>query len=110
MAGTFTWVPDYDAAEDVSTKVIKAQFGDGYELRVPDGINAVKSTWALAFTLRTKVEVTAIAAFLRERAGAESFNWAPPGEVARTFKCESWKRVLRTDSDSSLSCSFEEVF
>lgn len=110
MSGIFTWLPDYDAEEDVATAVLTAKFGDGYEQRAQDGINSVKSKWSLTFSLRTKAEVSAIADFLRARAGAISFEWAPPGETLRKFKCTSWRRALRTDSDSRLSCTFEEVF
>ncbi|UCV26804.1 phage tail protein [Ferribacterium limneticum] len=110
MSGTFVWIPDHGAEEDISTSVLSAKFGDGYEQRAEDGINSVRSRWNLVFSKRTLADVNAMSAFLRLKKGAEPFDWAPPGETARKFKCVGWRRVLSTDTDCSLSCTLEEVF
>ena len=106
----FTWVPDHDASEEDTPRVLLAQFGDGYEQRAADGINNITTAWDLQFTLRTRSEVTAMRDFLRARMGVEAFLWAPPGETDKTFKCDKWRRVLRTDTDSSFTATFKRVY
>ena len=45
-------------------QVLNAQFGDGYEQRVQDGINAKRETYSISFAKRPAAEVNLIAAYL----------------------------------------------
>ena len=47
-------VYDRGIQQTPAPRVLKAQFGDGYEMRVRDGINNTPRTWALSFNNRTK--------------------------------------------------------
>ena len=106
----FTWVPDYDATEESEARVSVAKYGDGYSQRVANGINNIDVKWTLAFTLRTRDEVSAIKAFLEAHDGANPFQWMPPGDATlKYYVCSKWSRVLRTDADSAISMSFEQV-
>jgi len=46
---TFTFSPKYGAALSKEPRVKMAQFGDGYQQRVGDGINTIAREWSLNF-------------------------------------------------------------
>lgn len=107
---TFTWTPSYPASKAVKPKVLKAQFGDGYEQRVGDGINTMPRTWSLAFNNRLAAEITAIDGFLAARKATEAFSWTPPSGAAGRWVCESWDVQLDQPVYQSLKAVFREVF
>lgn len=85
---TFTWKPS-TAPKTVDTKIRSSAFGDGYEQRVPDGINSISKKWSLSF-VGPIAYIDAIDAFLEARGGHESFDWTDPrGNVVRVV-CQSW--------------------
>lgn len=106
----FTWFPSYPASRPVKPKVLKAQFGDGYESRTGDGLNPISRTWNLQFNNRLKAEIEAIDAFLMARAGSESFDWTPPLGGAGKWVCEAWEPTLTQPVFHSMSATFREVF
>jgi len=106
----FTWVPDRGATKDTTTRVNASKFGDGYEQRVPDGLNSVMETWQLSFTLRTLAETQAIDAFLAANKGASAFEWTNPLGQTRRYKCQKWNASFNHDGDSSLTATLERVF
>lgn len=92
-------------------KVRAAKFGDGYEQRVPEGINNNLQKWSMAFTKRSGTDVDAVYDFLEARGGWESFDWTPRGEAtARRFVCRKWNRTFDVyDVVQSISFVLEEV-
>lgn len=107
---TFTWSPQ-TASKQTTPRVRAATFGDGYQQRVGDGINVMPAEWTLTFS-RTAADINAIEAFLVARAGAESFDWTPPGEAsAIRAVCAEWGRTpqggLRA---AAFSAVFRQVF
>lgn len=71
-----------------------AQFGDGYQQRTLDGINALNLTWSLTWELRKMDEVLAMDAYLTAAKG-EAFIFLDPisGETFRVF-CDRWQADL----------------
>lgn len=106
---TFTWLPAYNGAVSVAPRVMKSQFGDGYQQRVADGINTQPRAWSLVFTNSVTVS-DAIVAFLVARNGVESFDWTPPSGAAGKFLCEEWQEEYLTDNVRRVSAVFREVF
>lgn len=105
---TFTWQPLTGAKVAYAPKVRTAVFGDGYEQRVKDGLNANPRTWNLTFKDGV-TNINAILAFLKARGGAESFTWVPPDAVEGKFICSQWDMEYQTGV-STLSATFKEVF
>jgi phage-related protein len=107
---TFDWTPK-TAEKTVTPRVKVARFGDGYEQRVVDGINAQAARWSLTFSRET-ADLDAIEAFLRARGAAEAFDWLAPGATATIrVVCREWTRTPHTGlRTGELSCTFEEVF
>lgn len=106
---TFSWFPDKGSDQSVTANVESIKFGDGYESRIPRGLNTTPMSWSLTFT-RAAVESKAILAFLRARAGSEAFYWKNPLEELGVYVCREWK-VKRIGQDAmQVTCSFEQVF
>ena len=73
---TFLWRPETQPNGDITFAEIRAQFGDGYAQRAPDGINTERQRWPLTFR-GPEDEITPIVEFLR-RNRHTSFLWTPP--------------------------------
>ena len=106
---TFNYVPAPGQSKNVTPRVLKAQFGDGYSQRVGDGINFKPRIYNLVFN-REVSELNAIDAFLTARAGIEAFYWTPLNGTAGVWLCESWARTDTLLHVGSISATFTEVF
>lgn len=105
----FTWKPIFSPEMSNEPKVLSAQFGDGYEQRVGDGINTIKDIWNLTFR-GTRAEIADILDFLKNKKGVTAFTWTPSGESEVTVKCQKWNRVIVSPNIATLSATFEQVF
>jgi len=105
---TFTWNPRYGASVENTPRVRRAQFGDGYQQRVGDGINTLKRKWSVSFKLDL-AEMDAIDAFLKATEGELSFDWTPPNGPAGTFIVLTWNRSS-DDGYDTITATFEETF
>ena len=109
----FDWGESINSTMDEEPRVRRSQFGDGYEQRTPDGINAVVQVWDLNFERVDDAIADEIIAFLRARAGVEAFDWTPRwGTSPIRVKCGKWTRRPDGDGDglSRISARFEQVY
>lgn len=107
---TFTYGVDWDAEEDAKPRVLSANFGNGYEQRVADGLNWKPRVWNVSFSLRDNTETTAITAFFELHGGVTPFDWTPPIGAAGKWLCRNWKtRAVNYDA-YTITTQFEEVF
>ena len=107
---TFIWAPDWRAQQQRRPRVRVAQFGDGYQQRSADGINADPRVWQLTFGNRDDTEAAAIEAFLAARGALEAFDWTPPTGSAGTWVCPQWASTLETYGATTITATFSEVF
>ena len=107
-------VYDRGVQQTATPRVLKAQFGDGYEFRMRDGINNTPRTWALSFNNRTKADIDKLYKFMNTLAEVDTAKLTVPdavdGEQTVTVVLEGYSRVLNYDEFYSLSCSAREVF
>ena len=47
---TFTWLPDKESEREIVPTVKPVKFGDGYEARMRNAVNALPENWTLTFT------------------------------------------------------------
>lgn len=106
---TFTWCPRTSATSDVSYRVRKTQFGDGYMQVSGDGPNTKTQQHSLMFT-GDEAMITAIIAFLDRHQGWKSFIWTPPLAPAGLYRCETWSPTSLGGGIHSLSATFIEAF
>ena len=105
---TFTWAPEFDASMEQTPTVTVTKFGDGYETRVPQGINNNAQKWTLQFT-DSNQNTQSMLAFIRARNGSESIYWTNPLEETGIYVCRSWK-LSRKKGVNVYSLTFEQVF
>ena len=106
---TFTWNPDLGADRDIKPSVKQIKFGDGYETRIPIGINTMPRKWTVTFT-RAYPEANAIDSFLQTCAGVQSFLWTDPRNETNTYVCRDWKVRQQYFGVYQVTAVFEQVF
>jgi phage-related protein len=108
---TFTYTPDFAVRANYKPRVRVVAFGDGYEQRQADGINARADTWDLNFQNRTDTETAAILSFLNTRAGVEAFDWTPPTEAtAIRVVCREWNKSMDRHDQNAITAQFVRVY
>lgn len=94
---TFPALPLPDLPEGVSTdyRTEETQFGDGYKIVAPDGINTRQDTIELSWTNISQTEFNAVKSFVEVHAPATPFLYTPVDGAQRVFICRRWdyKRV-----------------
>lgn len=105
----FTWTPIYSPEMSNEPRVLSANFGDGYEQRLGDGINTIKDIWNLTFR-GTRTEIADILTFLKTKRGVASFTWTPNGEAEVVVKCQKWSRTIVSANLATITATFEQVF
>ena len=105
---------DKGAQQAVKPRVIKAQFGDGYEMRIKDGINNTPRQWTLAFNNRTNDDIDNLYEFFNELASVDNCQLTLPNSVGgeETVKViiEGYNKAYVYDQFYSMSCTAREVF
>lgn len=110
MADIFTWVPTVANLSGTATLLTRdAQFGDGYEQSVADGINNRSSSFNLAF-VGDAAKISAILAFLDAHVGATPFLWTPPLRPQLLFKCKTYSEPVKDGNVYSMSATFDQTF
>ncbi|WP_153135179.1 phage tail protein [Paraburkholderia agricolaris] len=107
---TFTWVPTVAGSSgDAMLLVRKAQFGDGYAQRAPDGLNNRSSSYNLTF-IGDATKISAIMAFLDARAGGEAFYWTPLLRPQSLFTCEKYSEPTKDGNVYTMTAQFDQTF
>jgi len=105
---------DKGASETPNPRVIKAQFGDGYEMRVADGINNTPRTWSLAFNNRTNDDIDKLYTFFQTLAGVDTCMLTVPDSVGGDddviVVIERYSRIFGQAEYYSMACTAREVF
>jgi len=108
--GQFWARPNLGAQRKTKPRIQSTRFGDGYELRIKDGINVSPVIWAnLVFTAHY-AEHKAQLDFIEAQAGATAFEWTDPRGDTRKFVCREWASEQVGLGVYELTCDFEEVF
>lgn len=106
----FAYNPSYKTAVTDEYAVDRGDYGDGYVVTAPHGINPVKEVWRLVYQDIPRTTGDAIRTFLKGKAG-QSFTWTPPGASEKR-----WRQVGHVEmpfegpSVVTLTVVFEEVF
>ena len=93
-----------------------ACFGDGYEQRIANGINALNQNFSLSFKTRTKEEIDDIIAFFVAKKGVTAFDYVVSdsnvGGSETTYKvvCDSWTKNYAYDNFYSATAKFRRVY
>ena len=107
---TFTFTPSFTASLEEQPIIRRVKFGDGYEQRLPYGLNTQPKKWSLQFLNRTDTERDNILTFLRARGAAESFDWTDPNGYVGKWICAQWNLSQVSCNFNNITATFEEVF
>ena len=99
-------------SETTTSRLQTARFGDGYEQRVVDGINATIMQVQLTLEYLTTAERDTVKTFLDARAGFESFYYTLPSEASpRLWVLEGGLQVSGSQANLwNISFTLKEVF
>lgn len=111
-----TVVPDKGLTRQNEPQVITSQFGDGYQLRVANGINNIKQTMKVTFANRAKADIDDIVEFFEGKKGVTAFTYvladSNEGSSEESIKvlCTKWDQTWNYGDWYSLSADFERVY
>jgi phage-related protein len=90
MSDFTTWCPAPPMSSTSEWRMNIAQYGDGYEMRALDGINALNETFDLDYGLIPQGQIEEMQAYLIAQ-GARAFPFRHPvtGFLISVF-CDSW--------------------
>lgn len=110
MTDVFTWDTCEGTAGDVTHRVRRAQFGDGYGQAVKDGVNTRGSTWTVVLANLPEDDAGEVSDWLDAHAGA-SFYWTPPRSIVQgRFMCSAYSLAPANGGLQSIHATFEQVF
>lgn len=103
--------PDYASSLNKQPRVRKVVFGDGYEQRAADGLNANPDKWNLSWDELTDIDVGLLLDFFDGLAAVTPFTWQSPyASAAQYYICENWDAIPVSDNNHRLSASIYQVF
>jgi phage-related protein len=105
------WKPSYNLTINSAPKVITHQFGDGYEQRTIDGVNNLLLAGSVNFETRDAKETKAMAHFLNQRKGQESFIMMlpPPYNLDKLYIAKDWTTTFNFYDNYSVRINLREV-
>lgn len=96
---------------EVTPRVRKAQFGDGYVQRSGDGINTQAKVFSVTLSSLTKAESDYVLGFFEAHGGFEHFLWTRPGAtVAEKWIASTWRATTVAYNVVDIEATFEQVF
>lgn len=107
---TFNYKLDYGVQSEVTPNIRIAKFGDGYEQRQAFGINSLKESWDVKFSLRENTEADAILLFFKTAGGVDSFDWTTPAGDTGKYVCRTWNFIIELANRKTISAKFERVY
>lgn len=108
--------PDKGFSQSNETVVFKAEFGDGYEQRVANGINNNKQKFEMAFMTRTKDEIDDIVDFFASKKGTTAFDFTfansneSGNEETVKVVIEKWTQTWKYDDYYDLKATARRVY
>ena len=96
--------------------VIVADFGDGYQQRLADGINTLRQEFTIAFASRPKAEIDDLVAFFESLNGVTKFRFdlEDSNEGSSTESifciCDTWNQTWAYENFYTLTATFRRVY
>ena len=103
---------DRGLSRNSTGRVLTAKFGDGYEQRVKDGVNAKNQTFMITFNNRAAADIYNIEKFFNENIGkAFTFTVADKaGNTAQKVVCEDYNITYISENFHSMTANLRRVY
>lgn len=104
--------PDWGLSQSAKFRVRTVSFGDGYEQRAPDGLNATQRSWNLSWSSLDKGQADTLNDFILAKGGHTAFLWEHPVTgVTHQVLCSKAPKVTHdTWANYTLSLKLTEDF
>lgn len=108
--------PDRGFTRKNTAKIFRAEFGDGYEQRIANGINNLAQTLDVSFVNRPKDEIDDIVNFFESKNGVSAFTFRiadtndTNNEEAIKVYVEEWSQTWKYDDYYDLKATFKRVY
>lgn len=108
--------PDKGFSQSNETVIFKAEFGDGYEQRIANGINNNKQQFEMAFVNRPKDEIDDIVDFFASKKGTTAFDFTfansneSGNEETVKVVIEKWTQTWKYDDYYDLKATARRVY
>jgi len=108
------WPPNIPISYETETKttprIILAKFGDGYEQRSPDWINANPRTVTIKVD-QTRAIIQSLAQFLDSTQGSTAITFTPPYNLVGKFVADAGYKITEKGYDYAiLEVALREVY
>lgn len=91
MSDFTTWCPTPPLDQQRTWRMNVAQYGDGYQQRSLDGINALDITYSVSFDTRPQSDIEAMETYLvNQKSKAFPFRHPVNGAIINVF-CNEWE-------------------
>ena len=78
------------------SRVLRADFGDGYSQRAGDGINVISETWDIEWEHLDSDEIALLETQLESARGVDAIDWTPRDETAaKKFTVIEWQKTMK---------------
>lgn len=85
------WCAAVPMGQEKAWRLRIAQFGDGYQQRMLDGINALDAKWIVAFELKPASVIADMEAYLEAAKGNPFAFRDPASGVTHRVVCDQWR-------------------
>lgn len=104
--------PDYGLNRSAAYRKVETQFGDGYSMRMRDGINTTVRSWNVTWSVISKEDADALMSFFEQMGGVDSFYFIMPDTMEQATVITDSEPSLSYDSFSNhtVSVTLKEVF
>ena len=109
-------IPDKSFSTNSKPRILKIQFGDGYEQRIAEGINNLTQNYSITFNNRPKEVIDDIIAFFINKGGTTAFDFTYPdsnaggGETTVKVVCEDFNQTYSYNDFYSCTATFRRVY
>jgi phage-related protein len=103
--------PDRKLSKTVTSNLYDSKFGDGYRLKVKDGINSIDEVYSLSFLNRSYEEIHAIKRFFELRKGLDKFEFFPvEGSDPITVVCDTYDIIQERHNLFTCRAVFKRIY
>lgn len=103
-------IPSFGSRKLTKTRVLRANFGDGYSQRAIDGLNQQRDEWTVSFNNLSDADADTLVAFYEQQAGSSYFTWTPPREAtSKKWIVSEWQRTPNTGDFDTVTAKYEQV-
>ena len=112
--GSGVFRSDRGLSDQVTPRILAASFGDGYEQRLPDGLNTMPKNFTLVYATRPKADIDTLVVFFESKVCTTAFEFiydkGDGAETAINVVAPSWSRTSTHDNFYSLSVQVRQVY